>query len=297
VKIPEPIFSVVIPTYNHFDSLMKSLEALSRQSLPFSQFEVVVVDDGSQDNTAERLRQSMKRWPFMLQVFSGQNYGPATARNSGVRAAKGSIIAFTDDDCLPEPGWLSAFAKIFEENHTIAGAEGQVVCPDPHPLRHWVENRTGGLCWTANMAFPRALLLQAGGFDETFPYPANEDIELRIRMLRLGPIVWTPAALVLHPARTQSLMATARKFRYLWGEYDLYRLHPTVYSQVKPLGHPTLTILFVIFLGPVVHIRDWWRFYLREPSLIASFVWLTVLERIQFLMAPFKAASRRTPTR
>src|SRR5579871_3087260 len=95
--------SVVIPTYNRKESLRRTLDGLARQTYPFSEFEVVVVSDGSTDGTAEMLAQYMQTAPYALCAITQANGGPSRARNRGIREARYDVIVFLDDDVEPVP--------------------------------------------------------------------------------------------------------------------------------------------------------------------------------------------------
>src|SRR3989338_7815520 len=97
----KPFVSVVVPVYNDNVRLKKALEALERQSYPADRYEVLVVDNASEDD----VRSIMSAYPRVKYLFEGKR-GPASARNRGVREAKGEIIAFTDSDCIPRPDWI-----------------------------------------------------------------------------------------------------------------------------------------------------------------------------------------------
>ena len=103
---PSPAFSVVVPTYERPASLARCLDALAAQTLDHDRFEVIVVDDGS----AEPPRAVVARAAASIDVrlVEQANAGPATARNAGAEASRGRYVVFTDDDCRPDPEWLSA---------------------------------------------------------------------------------------------------------------------------------------------------------------------------------------------
>ena len=98
-----PMISVVIPTYNRAPELETCLTALAAQTLSPDQFEVLVIDDGSSDSTSSLLETLSSGNPMDLRYFVQPNEGPAAARNAGIEQAKGEWIAFTDDDCIPDP--------------------------------------------------------------------------------------------------------------------------------------------------------------------------------------------------
>jgi|SoiMethySBSTD1v2_1073268.scaffolds.fasta_scaffold249184_3 glycosyltransferase involved in cell wall biosynthesis len=123
---PVPCLSVVVPTYKRPELLERCLAALMTQHLDSTAYEIIVVDDGN-DLQTRCLVDSWAKWgrPILRYISAAKTNGPAAARNSGWRAAQGDIIAFTDDDCLPEPGWLLAGANAFSEGVSALGS-GQV---------------------------------------------------------------------------------------------------------------------------------------------------------------------------
>jgi glycosyltransferase involved in cell wall biosynthesis len=105
----KPYFSVIIPTYHRNDLLAKCLDCLADgiQTLPFEQYKVIVTDDGSETTAEEMIREC---YPW-VQWVAGPHKGPAANRNNGAKYAKGKWLAFTDDDCLPDPQWLETYAE------------------------------------------------------------------------------------------------------------------------------------------------------------------------------------------
>src|SRR5438477_9557527 len=108
-SLASPLYSVVIPTYNRLDSILRVMRGLEEQSCSPTLFEVVVVSDGSTDGTAALL--SSSSFPFRLHVVVQANTGPAAARNLGIAEAKGSLIIFLDDDVVPAPDFIVEHAR------------------------------------------------------------------------------------------------------------------------------------------------------------------------------------------
>lgn len=181
-------FSVVVPTYNRLSSLEQCLEALAAQDQPRDAYEVVVVDDGSKTSP----RDLVARFAGSMQVrlIEQANAGPAAARNAGARAAQAPYLAFTDDDCRPSPGWLSALGAALDA-HPRCAIGGPVVSILRNPcalasqfLVDFLYDYFGSLqskkrfFVTANVAMPTDQFRAIGGFDQTFPFAAAEDRDL-----------------------------------------------------------------------------------------------------------------------
>ena len=191
----QPFFSVVIPSYNRPDRLVGALTALTRQS--FRDFEVVVVDQSDPPIQIPAELQKQMR----IQYVHSVERGPALARNKGWRAASGQVIAFTDDDCIPDPDWLQNAARYFRER-PIAGLEGLVRSEHVGDPRYRTVCNVGfeGIGFmTANMFYRKDVLQQIGGLDERFRFAFREDTDLAWRALRIGEIPYAQDSSVFHP--------------------------------------------------------------------------------------------------
>jgi GT2 family glycosyltransferase len=194
-------FSVIIPTCHRNDLLALCLERLApgAQTLDFDSYEVIVTDDGSHATAEQMIAQ---RFPWARWV-RGLRRGPAANRNNGARAAGGAWIVFTDDDCLPDRGWLEAFDAATKTS-AVQVLEGRTYTETNSRGLFWTApvNETGGLLWSCNMAVRRELFFSLGQFDEKFPYPHLEDVDFRERLKSAGqPFVFRPDAGVFHPLR------------------------------------------------------------------------------------------------
>jgi glycosyltransferase involved in cell wall biosynthesis len=228
-----PALSIVVPTYNRRDGIVRLLKALEAQTFGPERFEVVVVNDGSTDGTAEALAELTA--PYRLRVLEQANAGPAAARNLGLHQAEGRLIVFLDDDVVPVPGLLSAHLACHGDADDLV-VVGPMSPPTDWPRSAWVrwEERqllkqydamdqglyscTPRQFYTGNASAPRALLLRAGGFDARFK--RAEDVELAFRMYGMGArFHFEPSADVLHYASRsfQSWMRTP----YQYGRYDV----------------------------------------------------------------------------
>jgi GT2 family glycosyltransferase len=215
VATNRPTLSVVIPTFERPDTLFRVLDALGRQD-GAPDFEVVVVDDGSRDETPARLAAYRPSYPWT--VLSQTNGGPASARNRGVREARGEYVLFLGDDTVPERKLLAVHAATHAEPRAFPVAVlGYTTWPRERrvsPFLHHI-NEYGlqfgyaliddpdsvpfNFFYTSNISLSRTLLLEEGLFDTTFPHAAWEDIEIAYRLSRRGMrILYRPAAVTRH---------------------------------------------------------------------------------------------------
>ncbi|MGE5234609.1 MAG: glycosyltransferase family 2 protein [Acidobacteriota bacterium] len=256
---PEPDFSIVIPTHDRLDVLQEVLAALGAQEGSVS-FEVVVVDDGSSDGTAEFLEHLRPAFP--LRVLRQPNQGPAAARNAGVAAARGEWVAFLGDDTVPDPGWIRAHREAHRrrEDPPLRGVLGYTgwhprlrLSPflryiNEHGLQFGYaiirdpEHVPFNFFYTSNISLSRRLLLETP-FHLDFPYPAWEDIEVGYRLQQKGFwIVYEPAARVAHDHPTSFLRFRERQEKAGYSAVVFYRLHPELgpFLGLGPGGPPPL---------------------------------------------------------
>lgn len=184
--MPAPHFSVIVPSYRRPDRLARCLEGLAALDYPRHCYEVIVVDDGSPGGLSGAIDPWRTR--LDLQHLTQKNAGPASARNRGARHAQYEYLAFIDDDCVSDPGWLTAFARGFENDpdrllgghvrnalnvNLFSGASQDLVTY----LCGYYDGEGGRsrLFTSNNMAVRADHFHQLGGFDATFPRAAGED--------------------------------------------------------------------------------------------------------------------------
>lgn len=207
-------FSVIVPAYNSGDTILALLNSLSNQT--FKDFEVIVVDDGSQDNTPDIVRS----FPYRL-IQLTRNHGPAYCRNIGADTAQGEILVFTDSDCLVDHNWLENIHKNYLQNDIEAIMGKLVLMPSTllgdsisalgFPAggaigfdKIWKVDQQGftDSLSSCNCAVRKDIFDKIGGFDESFPYPGGEDTLLAYNLSRLNyRIKYCPDVLVFHEAR------------------------------------------------------------------------------------------------
>jgi glycosyltransferase involved in cell wall biosynthesis len=225
------LISVVVPTFNRADSLLNTLRALENQT--FHHYEVIIVDDGSTDQTET----VVKQFPQFLYVRQ-PNHGPAAARNTGSQFAQGEFITFTDDDCVPPADWLACIVRGYKTHPEVAGVGGPCRAPaqdwknNPYARYEWRFERfmlpsktyinwltRGKLTWQAqwpgygdyvggmdcpagrsnNISYCRQVFMDLNKFDESFPLAAGEDADFKIRLCIAGhQLLWLDRIIVEH---------------------------------------------------------------------------------------------------
>ena len=224
--------SVVVATCDRPERLDRLLTALDRQSLERSGFEVVVVDDASQVPTRDLLEARAADGIVDRVVRRTVRAGPATARNSGWRVARGRLIAFTDDDCEPSPEWLEILVAVGREAPD-AVIQGRTQ-PNPSELdargpysRTLEVTRLGPWYPTCNIAYPRRLLEALDGFDESFPGVGGEDTDLAWRALESGSEATLARDAVVHHAVLDLGPAGMLRVANRWSPaVRIFRRHP-----------------------------------------------------------------------
>lgn len=203
--------SVVIPVYNGAATLGDCLRAVLRQSFPKGDYEVIVVDDGSTDDSARIASE------FGVRIIIQSNAGAPAARNAGIRSARGRWVAFTDADAVPSRAWLARLMSHVEDgagNVVAFGAAGQIGGCESHTAAARFVDISGSFdterhlshprfpfAPSANVMYLRDLLLEVGGFDERFASYDACDLHLRLRDKTTLPFRFEAGALVLHHHR------------------------------------------------------------------------------------------------
>jgi glycosyltransferase involved in cell wall biosynthesis len=182
--------TIQLCTYNRAPLLARVLEACFDQTLSPDQYEIVLVNDGSQDETPAVIERAQRIATCALTVVNQANAGLARARNAGIARARGERIAFIDDDVLPTPLFAAEHVRS-DARHGDVVVRGAVINTesfDALPMPVWsLKNYSANWFWTSNVSVRRARLEAAGGrFDESFSEYGWEDIELGLRLRALG---------------------------------------------------------------------------------------------------------------
>lgn len=274
-----PSVSVVIPTYRRPDLLRRSLEALLGQEYPPESLEVIVVEDdgpSSAERVVDELRDAGARVPIRYEWVPPS--GPGAARNLGWQRARGELIAFTDDDTVPDPRWIREGVRA-----VLAGADavaGKTIVPlserptDAERNTQGLERATFATC---NAFCRRDWLERVGGFDPRFRRAYREDSDLEYALLDAGArVVQHDAAVVIHPPRAERPWVSLKQQRNQMYDALLYRKHPRWFrARIRkrpPWRHYAITLTQ---LGGVVALLG------GRPRLagLLTAAWLTLVGR------------------
>jgi cellulose synthase/poly-beta-1,6-N-acetylglucosamine synthase-like glycosyltransferase len=230
----DPRYSVIVPAYNAAGTIERCLQALLHQSVPAASYEVLVVDDGSTDDTARLV----SRWPVRLLLQP--HAGPASSRNYGARAASGRYLLFTDADCAPIPTWIEQISRPLETDPKVAGVKGVyrscqrgliarfVQLEFEAKYAHLRRQRSIDFVDTGSAAFRAEAFWALGGFEPQFLAPSNEDTQLSFGLVSRGwRLVFADQAAVYHEHADSPAAYLRRKWRHGYWRVRVYHRHPT----------------------------------------------------------------------
>jgi len=254
-------FSIIIPNLNS-PIINRTIEALEKQNYDLHKVEVIVVglDETRLIPEKEWLKYDDTQHPL----------SPAAARNRGAAQAQHDILVFTDADCLPQPGWLSAFAKVFSDQDVSVVGGGVTF----NTRNYWALSDNLSMFYEYLSIHPpgpiRKKVFEAvGGFDERYPRPAGEDADLTIRLRKSGyRLVFEPDAVVFHSPPRSSFPALLRH-SYYQGMYST-KIDPR-YAGEEGLPSIFRTRAGVMVFSPLLAASVTIRMFLKYPPLTRYF--------------------------
>jgi len=243
--------SVVIPTYQRPDLLQRCLHALTMQTFPKENYEVIVASDGPDEITIKAVEKFLSDQFIFLST--PEKKGPAAARNFGWKHARGILIAFTDDDTIPDRDWLNNIWQSYKGEKEIAYS-GRIKVPLSNSPTDYEKN-TAALetaeFVTANCCCTKFALEKTGGFDERFSMAWREDSDLEFQlMLHQISIVHLHNALVIHLVRQAPWGVSIKEQKKGMFNALLYKKYPELYKkkiQSSPLWNYYSIVLSGLF--------------------------------------------------
>jgi len=245
--------SVIVPAYHDWERLKICIDALLNQTYPQENFEVIIVNNDPADTPPDL------SLPENFRIISEEKPGSYAARNAGIKKAKGEILAFTDADCIPEPGWIKEGIKVFNSDKRVSRVGGKVdlffknkrltiaeIYEKAFAFRQQRHVEKSGTAVTANMFSKRKVFESVGMFDEN-KY-SGEDIEWGIRAQKRGfKIKYSAMAIVKHPARHTLKQLFSKSRRIAGGLADsVFSNKNKIVVILKGFFPPVYTLRYII---------------------------------------------------
>jgi len=255
--------SVIICTHNRDRLLERALRSLARQTAKSERFEIIVIDDGSSDETARLVAGMRRDLSNMTCVSLAEHLGLARAANVGIRAAKGEFLLFTDDDCVAQEDWVEWLTASLAQEPLVAGAvtvpaSGYIkFCHNISQFHPFMNPRRSGAIASiagANMGIRRSVLQELGGFDERSKIP---DMELMLRARSRGYRVhFAPRAVVLHdPDRTNLVTILKYSSEHASETILLRNRYRSLLKTPFVLRSPGLILMAAPLIAPVATLQ------------------------------------------
>jgi len=278
--------SVIVPTYNRASLMPNLIEALLQQEHPA---EIIIVDDGSTDNTADIVRKYPVKYVYQ------KNNGPASARNHGVKESSGDIVIFTDSDCIPQKDWISKLILGFTEDYigavagsyNIANPESLLVncIHEEIKLRHLRLKKKKYIkaFGSYNVAIRRHVFEKVGRFNENYRAASGEDNDLSYKILRGGfKIKFQESALVVHNHTERLWKYLKEQYRHGYWRMKLYRDFP---NMTKGDNYTTFKDIIEILLALVTFCSV---FFLWHKYGLITFLLFTISNGVLQSLATIK---------
>lgn len=256
--------SIVIPTYQRPGLLIKCIDALENQDFDKEEFEVIVVSDGPDLVTKRALQERAIGYSICIKHLNlPEKKGPAAARNYGWLNASGILIAFTDDDCLPDSDWLNTIWTAYDGRDEVAFS-GKVIVPiskEPTDYELNTSNLEHAEFITANCACTKKALIKTGGFDERFELAWREDSDLHFKLLLNNIPIYKIDAVVIHPVRQAAWGVSLKEQRKGMFNALLYKKYPKLYDErirsKAPLNYYAMVLSVVGMITGLVFGLKW----------------------------------------
>lgn len=288
------MISIVIPAYNAEALISKCLNALENQSIDPSEYEIIVVDDGSTDDTANVV-QSFEN----VKLIKQNNQGPAAARNNGALNAQGDIILFTDSDCVPRNNWVEEMIHPFELESDLVGVKGVYITEQEELAARFVQaeyedkydvlkkEKYIDFVDTYSAGFKRDVFLHFNGYDTSFPVACAEDVELSFRMAAKGcKIVFNPNAVVCHTHPDSYFTYFKKKYKFAFWRILAVKKNP---DKIKKDSHTPQVMKIQLLFLPLLLLSVIYSFLFSGAFYLPFFIiFLFILSTLPFFYKTIK---------
>ena len=234
--------SVITPAYNRADEIGHLIDSMANQTIGPDRFEMIIVDDGSTDTTADIIKDNKSQLNLNIKYIKQDNSGPGAARNRGIEAAAGTLLTFIDSDCEADPRWLESIEAAFQDNQFDAFGG-----PDASRGDFSLLQRAINFSMSHNMGMTRTLYDKVGGFGSL---RHGQDIELSHRIHRSGAkVVSLKEAVVYHRRRTTILRFFRQVFNWGVARINLGMIDRTMLEPLHFIPAIVTVIAVVIIAG------------------------------------------------
>jgi glycosyltransferase involved in cell wall biosynthesis len=268
--------SVIIPTFKRPELLLKCLGQLTRKNFPKEKYEVIIITDGLDMETVSELTEFYAQQTFLnLYCYSSyEKKGHAAARNKGVQYAKGELVIFTEEDCLPLRTWIheywSTYTSSREKEIAFAGKTIVPYSVMPDHEKNVANVQTAEFA-TTNCAITKTALTKVNGFDENFSIAWFGDSDLQFKLIKASIPIHYVKAVIIHPVHKAKWGTCLTEQRKTVFNALLYKKHPELYKQKISTG-PAWNYYAMVFLFCFFAISIFRSFYL--VALISFSMWL-----------------------
>ncbi|MDX1699903.1 MAG: glycosyltransferase, partial [Melioribacteraceae bacterium] len=266
------LFSVIVPTYNRADEIEELIQSLSKQTLSSEKFEVIIIDDGSTDNTLHIIEEFQENSSLRISVYKQDHKGPGAARNFGMKLARGKYFIFIDSDCIADKDWLLAYENAVS-NKEVAGFGGpDGVLNDFLPIQKAIDYSmtsfitTGGIRGHSkkkiskyyprsfNMGVRSDIVDKIGGMGKL---RHGQDIEFSNRILSTGEqVIKVAKAIVYHKRRISLKKFFKQVFNWGVARINLYKIDRSMLEPIHFLPAiatiASILLIFLTFILPMV---------------------------------------------
>lgn len=261
----KPFVSVVIPTYNRVELLRNCLLSFADQTYPKDKFEIIVINDGSTDNTEEMVTDLMSKFQCKLKYIKQHNQGVTRARNRGIIESEGIYIGFTSDDIIADPYWIEAAIDCFSDNDVV-GVEGIIVPTVDSkitPFTHYTISLKPRRFLAANIFFKKSILDEVQRFDERFNIHVREDTDIALTVLERGyEIIFSEKVIIKHPAYMSKHWKLFKEAKNGFIEPLLYKKHKKLMSNYKKYNLERKTLVAIPYY--------YYGYYIAFPLLLLT---------------------------
>lgn len=237
--------SIIVPVLNGESYIRDCISSLINQDFPKDQYEILIIDNGSKDNTINIL----KKYKEHITILHESKKGAYIARNTGIEKSKGNIIAFTDADCIAHKDWLNELYKGFSSENIgcVVGAiksyPGKTLVEmysgnkDLLSQKHTLNTKFLPYGQTANVAFRREVFEDIGNFDQRLMSGGDADISWRMQINTNYKLIYRPDSIVEHRHRTTFKGLFKQQFRYGFGRILLYKKYGNYIAGMTDTNH------------------------------------------------------------